>query len=181
MAAVPITAGLLLTLYMIYPSDKRITTAHPVIRWLPILLALLLVIIAETVLQFGGELSHLVLQVVNYSLIAALLFFVPGIDLSWQLFVWAILSGWLTFMWFRFFKPFMADRTKAGISREAIVGETGHVITAPGEGRRGTIRFSRPLLGSDEWPFICDHEVTAGDRVVVREVSGNTLIVEKKG
>lgn len=74
-AAVPITAGLLLTLYMIYPSDKRITTAHPVIRWLPILLALLLVIIAETVLQFGGELSHLVLQVVNYSLIAALLFF----------------------------------------------------------------------------------------------------------
>jgi len=114
-------------------------------------------------------------------IIAALLFFVPGIDLSWQLFVWAILSGWLTFMWFRFFKPFMADRTKAGISREAIVGETGHVITAPGEGRRGTIRFSRPLLGSDEWPFICDHEVTAGDLVVVREVSGNTLIVEKKG
>jgi membrane protein implicated in regulation of membrane protease activity len=112
--------------------------------------------------------------------IAALVFFVEDVKLTWQLFIWALLSGWLTFLWFRYFKPFMADRTKAGISREAIVGETGHVISAPGGGRRGTIRFAKPLLGADEWPFICEQEVATGDRVVVKDVSGNTLLVEKK-
>lgn len=142
-------------------------------HWLVFGMALLiaeLFLSSMTILWFG--LGALV--------IAALLFFVPGIGLTWQLFVWAVFSGWLTFLWFRYFKPLMADRTKAGISREAIVGETGHVIGAPGEGRRGTVRFPRPVMGSDEWPFICDHEVSAGDRVVVRDVSGNTLVVEKK-
>ncbi|HWR67507.1 MAG TPA: NfeD family protein [Desulfomonilia bacterium] len=104
--------------------------------------------------------------------IAALVFFVEDVELTWQLFIWALLSGWLTFLWFRYFKPFMADRTKAGISREAIVGETGHVISAPGGGRRGIIRFAKPLLGADEWPFICEQEVATGDRVVVKDVSG---------
>jgi membrane protein implicated in regulation of membrane protease activity len=112
--------------------------------------------------------------------IGGLLLLFSDLELTWQLFIWALLSGWLTFLWFQYFKPLMADRTKAGISREAMVGETGHVISAPGVGRRGVIRFSKPLLGSDEWPFICDQAVSPGDRVVVRDISGNTLIVEKK-
>jgi membrane protein implicated in regulation of membrane protease activity len=73
----------------------------------------------------------------------------------------------------------MADRTKAGISREAIIGESGRVIKAPFDDTRGVVRFATPLLGSDEWSFICEEEVALGDRVVVKEVSGNTLIVEK--
>lgn len=112
--------------------------------------------------------------------IAALLFFIPGMGLTWQLFVWAVLSFVLTAMWFRYFKPRMADRTKAGIPREAVLGEMGIVIRAPEEGSRGTVRFSIPLLGSDEWPFICHQEVKRGDKVAVKEISGNTLIVEKR-
>ena len=112
--------------------------------------------------------------------IAAFVFFVPDMELTWQLFIWALFSGLLTFGWFRYFKPRMADRTKAGIPREAALGETGIVIRAPEEDRRGMVRFSLPLLGSDEWPFICEQEVRAGEKVWVKEISGNTLIVEKR-
>jgi inner membrane protein len=113
-------------------------------------------------------------------IIAALLFFMPGMGLTWQLFIWAVLSGALTFLWFKYFKPHMVDRTKAGIPREAVLGEIGIVIRAREEGRRGMVRFSIPLMGSDEWPFLCQQDVKTGDRVMVKEISGNTLIVEKR-
>ncbi len=102
------------------------------------------------------------------------------LPLSWQLFIWAVASCTFTLLWFRYLRPRMTDRTKAGLSREAALGETGQVIRMPEEGRRGVVRFTTPLLGDDEWPFICDAEVAVGDRVMVREVSGNTLLVSKK-
>jgi hypothetical protein len=74
----------------------------------------------------------------------------------------------------------MTDRTKAGISREAAIGESGQVIRNPEEGRRGIVRFATPLLGAEEWPFICEQEVASGDRVFVKDISGNTLLVEKR-
>jgi hypothetical protein len=74
----------------------------------------------------------------------------------------------------------MADRTKAGISREAILGETGQVIKIPEQENRGMVRFTPPLLGADEWPFICDRDIVLGDRVAVKDISGNTLIVMKR-
>ncbi len=113
-------------------------------------------------------------------LVGGLVLLLGEMALSWQIFIWAIASCLFTFLWFRFFRPRMTDRTKAGLSREAIVGESGQVIHPPGEGRRGTVRFAKPLLGSDEWPFICEQTVAIGDRVFVKDVSGNTLIVERR-
>ncbi len=104
----------------------------------------------------------------------------PDLAISWQLFIWAIASCLLTFLWFKLFKPLMADRTKAGISREAILGESGQVIKVPEQENRGIVRFTTPLLGADEWPFICDQDLAVGDRVTVKDISGNTLIVEKR-
>jgi len=112
-------------------------------------------------------------------MVAGFLWLFPDLALSWQLFIWAIASCVFTFLWFKIFKPLMADRTKAGISREAILGESGQVIKIPRAERRGVVRFTTPLLGSDEWPFICEEEIAPGDRVVVKDISGNTLIVEK--
>ena len=112
--------------------------------------------------------------------VAAWVWFAPNISMSLQLFIWAMASCLFTFLWFKFFKPLMADRTKAGISREAALGESGRVIKPPLEGNRGVVRFTTPLLGAEEWPFICDQPVGVGDRVFVKEVSGNTLIVEKR-
>ena len=114
-------------------------------------------------------------------LVAGLLLMLPDLSISWQLFIWAIASCILTFLWFKLLKPLMVDRTKAGISREAILGETGQVISIPEQEKRGIVRFTTPLLGADEWPFICDQQIATGDRVIVKDISGNTLIVEKRG
>jgi hypothetical protein len=48
------------------------------------------------------------------------------------------------------------------------------------EKNEGIVRFTTPLLGSDEWPFICEEKVNIGDRVYVKDISGNTLIVGRR-
>ena len=113
-------------------------------------------------------------------IVGGVLLFAPHLSFSWQLYLWAGASSLFTFLWFKFFKPLMFDRTKAGISREAILGESGQVVKIPTDKTHGIVRFTTPLLGSDEWPFICEGVVRVGDRVFVREISGNTLIVEKQ-
>jgi inner membrane protein len=141
-------------------------------HWLIIGMALLiseLFIGSMTIFWFG----------LGAMVIAAILFLIPGLGLNWQLFIWAVLSGLVTFLWFKYLKPLMVDRTKAGLSREAALGEAGLVIKVPVDGSRGIVRFVTPLLGSDEWPFICEQDVSTGDRVFVKDISGNTLIVEK--
>lgn len=103
----------------------------------------------------------------------------PALPLAIQVLCWIGIAILLTWLWFKFMQPLARDRTKAGLSREAIVGEVGQVLSPPGAERRGLMRFSVPVLGAEEWTFICDEDVAAGDRVRVRDISGNSLIVEK--
>ncbi len=112
--------------------------------------------------------------------VGALLWIIPEVSLTAQLLLWTIFSALLTTFWFLVMKPRMVDKTRAGMSREALLGETGQVISVPEGDRRGVVRFTKPLLGSDEWAFICDEPVQLGDRVQIRDVSGNTLIVAPK-
>ncbi len=112
-------------------------------------------------------------------IVGILLFFMPDLSVSLQIMLWTALSVTLTWLWFRYLKPLAIDKTKAGLSREAIVGEVGQVIAVPNEERRGTLRFPAPILGADEWKFITQETLAAGDRVRVIDVSGNSLIVTK--
>ena len=111
--------------------------------------------------------------------VAVIMLVFPEIRFSWQLFIWAIASSGFTFLWFRFIRPMARDKTMAGISREAAIGQTGQVIRIPQDETRGRVRFTTPLLGSEEWPFICDITVSLGDRVCITDISGNTLVVRK--
>lgn len=113
-------------------------------------------------------------------LVAVLIWLQPDMTLSLQMVVWAITSSLFALAWFRLLRPMMVDRTKAGIAREAVLGETGQVIQAPLAERRGQVRFTTPVLGDDEWEFICEETVQVGDRVVIADISGNTLIVKKR-
>ena len=83
-------------------------------------------------------------------IVGAVLFFLPELSLSWQIFIWTILSSVLAFFWFKYLKPLSIDRTKAGLSREAILGEVGQVISVPSADKRGRLRFPAPILGADE-------------------------------
>ena len=112
--------------------------------------------------------------------VAALVLFVPEMSLASQLVTWAVSSSVMTFLWFKYFRKIAPDRTRAGVGREAVIGEAGAVISLPGENERGRVRFTTPVLGSSEWPFICESAVSIGDRVYIKDISGNTLIVEKR-
>ncbi len=111
--------------------------------------------------------------------IGGLVFLFPTISQSWQVFLWTILSSVLALAWFKYLKPLAIDKTKAGLSREAFLGEVGQVLTPPNGEKRGTLRFPAPLMGADEWLFISQDTLVAGDRVSVTDFSGNTLIVKK--
>ena len=107
------------------------------------------------------------------------LFFVPDLSVTVQVVLWTLLSAALAWGWFKYLKPLSIDKTKAGLSREAIVGEVGQVMKVPDGERRGSLRFPAPVLGADEWQFISQDELAVGDRVRVIDVSGNSLIVTR--
>jgi membrane protein implicated in regulation of membrane protease activity len=138
-------------------------------------------------LAFGMILMLLELAVPSFTIfwfglgalvVGMLLLLLPGLSLTMQILVWIIASAAFVIFWFKVLKPRMTDKTTSGISREAVLGETAMVTRAPEGDRRGEIRFSVPMLGSDTWPFISDDDVAVGDRVSVREISGNTMLVK---
>lgn len=103
-----------------------------------------------------------------------------GIDLSltWQVFLWVVSSALFTLGWFKVIKPLSVDRTMAGLSREAVLGERGLLIKETGiEGQKGEVRFQVPLLGSETWPCISNEPIKAGETVRVTDVMGNALVV----
>ena len=132
-----------------------------------LLMLLELVVPSFTIFWFG--LGGLVVG------LALLLF--AELAFAWQVLLWIFASTGFVFFWFKVLKPKMKDQTMAGISREAVLGETAMVIRKPEGDRRGELRFSVPVLGSETWSFICSDAVEVGDRVIVKDVSGNTMVV----
>jgi membrane protein implicated in regulation of membrane protease activity len=111
--------------------------------------------------------------------VGCLLYIFPELSLTWQVLIWTTLSSALAWGWFKYLKPLSIDRTKAGLSAEAIIGETGQVLSPPNGEKKGTLRFPAPILGDDEWLFISEDALSIGDRIVVQNISGNSLIVKK--
>lgn len=114
--------------------------------------------------------------------VAALLYLIPDMGLGLQILAWTIASIAFTIAWFRYLKPRMEQhRTLAGMSREALVAQTATVIAPPGTNGRGTLRFTVPIVGRQEWDFYTEEtDLRAGESVVVRDIAGNTLIVSRK-
>ncbi|MFA5631016.1 MAG: NfeD family protein [Porticoccaceae bacterium] len=140
-------------------------------HWLILGIALVIAeifLVSFTALWFG-------LGAVAVGILAA----VFPLSIQMQLLLWILISGALAVFWFHYFRPRMTDKTKAGIAREAAVGEAGTVVRLPREQGRGRVRFTTPVLGDDEWEFICEQPVELGDRVYIKDFSGNSLIVIK--
>ncbi len=112
-------------------------------------------------------------------LVGLVLLLAPELAGAAQIAIWALLSGLLALGWFKYIKPLARDRTKAGLSREALIGQIGQVLKPPAESGRGTIRFPAPILGSDEWQILSEDPLVMGDRAHVVDLSGNALIVRK--
>lgn len=95
-----------------------------------------------------------------------------------QLAIWGVLSIAFLVAWFKFVAPKMKDKTKSGMALEALFGKVGTVLDYNADSSRGTLRFPAPLLGEDEWRFICEENLAAGDKISVVDISGNDLIVK---
>jgi inner membrane protein len=114
------------------------------------------------------------------AIIVGILLWLFPFSITMQLFIWVSLSLFNVFGWFKWISPRLKNKSFSGMARESMIGQTGTVIEynsiQPG---RGKLRFPAPILGSDEWQFICSDEVEVGSRVIVQEFSGNSLIVNK--
>lgn len=112
-------------------------------------------------------------------LVAILLWIFPSLSIEVQLVSWIILSVIFTVFWFRFLKPLSYDKTKAGIPREAMLGQIGMIIAVPVVEHTGVVRFSMPILGADEWQCRSQDTLSIGDRVSVVDILGNDVVVRK--
>ncbi|MDU4394279.1 MULTISPECIES: NfeD family protein [Acinetobacter] len=111
-------------------------------------------------------------------IVGALLWLFPIMSLNIQIVMWIILSILCTILWFKFIKPLSIDKTKAGLSREATIGQIGMVIQVGLTHDQVVVRFALPVLGADEWNCRSLSPVQVGDRVRVVDIMGNDLVVQ---
>ncbi len=111
-------------------------------------------------------------------MVGILYFLFPMMGTTTQLVTWIILSVLCTVAWFKFIKPLSIDKTKAGLSREAAIGQVGMVIQTGLDRGQIKVRFPIPVLGDAEWVCRTQSEVQVGDRVRVIDIMGNDLIVQ---
>jgi hypothetical protein len=140
--------------------------------WHWIILGVLLILIELIIPSFTAMWFGLAAIVVG-----GILWLEPGMMGSYQVLIWAALSGVLIFSWYRAFKP--RKRNLLAV-KEQVEGETGLVVTPSAGTRPGLVRFSTPLLGEDEWPCRSEQTLEAGQQVKVLDVVDNILIVSKR-
>ncbi|WP_343682992.1 NfeD family protein [Acinetobacter baylyi] len=111
-------------------------------------------------------------------MVSVLLWLFPMMGITTQVIMWIILSVLCTLLWFKFIKPLSIDKTKAGLSREATIGQIGMVIRVGLSHEQIVVRFALPVLGADEWNCRSLVPVEVGDRVCVVDIMGNDLVVQ---
>lgn len=95
-----------------------------------------------------------------------------------QVIVWLLLSVAFMAAWFYWLRPWRLARQVPSALLTQAMGEVGMVIVKPMPQKLGTVRFSVPVLGAEEWP--CRNEVgelNEGDRVQVTGVGDGHLVV----
>ena len=100
----------------------------------------------------------------------------PRMPFAWQGLIWIGVSVAFIWLWFKVFKSSFF-KTRAGLSKGAVVGEIGLVIRDMRPFEKGQIRFQKPVLGDEVWESIADVEIKAGERVKVLDFEGNILKV----
>lgn len=111
--------------------------------------------------------------------VGLMMLLVPVLPVWLQVLLWSAASIVFTLMWFKYLKP-RTDRTHAGQSKEAIVGETGIIIRGTTDSYgKGKIRFRIAILGADEWTCYADQPLTTGETVQVEDIEGQILKVRK--
>jgi len=99
-------------------------------------------------------------------LVAAFLVMRPELALSRQLLIFASVACFF-FLWVTSIRPCLPGRAKTGIPQKLLPSASGLVIKAPADEDKGIVHFPIPVLGMNEWPFVCEQAVQPGDRVEI--------------
>ena len=113
------------------------------------------------------------------ALVVGLIELLIPMSLSVQILLWTVSSVVFTLVWFKIIKVKMAQGNRGEEARNDAIGASGLVTKLPTQSTQGSIRFSTPVMDSDEWEFSCDSVVELGDRLHIKEVSGDFLVVTK--
>lgn len=113
------------------------------------------------------------------ALVVGLIELLIPMSLSVQILLWTVSSVVFTLVWFKIIKVKMAQGNRGEEARNDAIGASGLVTKLPTQSTQGRIRFSTPVMNSDEWEFSCESVVELGDRLHIKEVSGDFLVVTK--
>ena len=113
------------------------------------------------------------------ALVVGLVELLIPMSLSVQILLWTVSSVVFTLVWFKIIKVKMAQVNRFVEESNDAIGATGVVSNLPTQSTQGWFRFSTLVMDSDEWEFSCDSVVELGDRLHIKEVSGNFLVVTK--
>ena len=113
------------------------------------------------------------------ALVVGLVQVLMPMSLTVQVLLWTLSSVAFTLIWFKIIKVKMAQGNSDEHSHNEAIGASGLVIKLPTQSTQGRMRFSTPVMDSDEWEFSCDTGVELGDRLYIKEISGEFLVVTK--
>lgn len=108
-------------------------------------------------------------------LVSLTVLLMPGLSFPTQLLIWAAASVLMVVAWFRYFRR-EAPKVERWTAQE-YVGEQGVLLSPVPEFGKGRVRFSRSILGNQEWTCTADHTLAEGARVALLEIHGNVAKV----
>ncbi|KRO95214.1 MAG: hypothetical protein ABS24_08295 [SAR92 bacterium BACL26 MAG-121220-bin70] len=113
------------------------------------------------------------------ALVVGLVQLLIPMPLTVQVLLWTGSSVAFTLIWFKIIKAKMAQGKTGEQAHNDAIGASGLVIKLPTQSTQGRMRFSTPVMDSDEWEFSCDTDVELGDRLHIKEIFGEFLVVTK--
>ncbi|WP_462381389.1 NfeD family protein [Pseudomonas sp. Marseille-QA0892] len=108
-------------------------------------------------------------------LVSLTVLLMPGLSFPTQLLIWAAASVLMVIAWFRYFRR-ESPKAERWTAQE-YVGEQGVLLSPVPEFGKGRVRFSRSILGNQEWTCTSDHALDQGARVALLEIHGNVAKV----
>ncbi len=111
-------------------------------------------------------------------LVALIVWLVPTISVTAQVFIFALSSLILILTWHQFFKKEDGD-LRVGQSKGDEIGRVGTISEAVTPKQNGKIQFPQGVMGSREWAAIADENLEIGADAVIVAIEGNALRVKR--
>jgi inner membrane protein len=111
--------------------------------------------------------------------LTCLVWLLPSMSVSIQLFLYAILALGSLFIWRHFYQKSEVNH-RIGQAQGEEIGLVGTVIETVTLQKNGKIQFTQGVMGSREWVAISDATIEAGSMAEIVAIEGNTLRVKPK-